>query len=150
MLNLQAGYSADQAATTIFANRQRTSTRGGILKSEAVVHFAHILDESGIQTLEDLVQKADTLPSVETKIRQIPGQLSGLSWRYFLMLGGASHLTKPDRQVLRFLKAATGKNFSTESAQLLLVAVCEQLRSQFPLISPRELDHLIWKYQRTR
>ncbi|WP_395144557.1 hypothetical protein [Armatimonas sp.] len=145
-----SSYSAEQASVTIFANRQRTSTRGGILKAEAVVRFARVLDELGIQTFEDLVQQDDKLPLVETKIRQIPGQTSGLSWRYFLMLAGASHLTKPDRQVLCFFKTATSKNFSTESAQALLVAVCEQLRSQCPLISPRELDHLIWQYQRTR
>ena len=104
----------------------------------------------GIQTFEDLVQHKDKLSLVETKIRQIPGQTSGLSWRYFLMLAGASHLTKPDRQVLRFLKTATGKSFSIEGAQDLLVAVCEQLRLQHSLISPRELDHLIWQFQRTR
>ena len=145
-----SGYSAEEAAVTIFGNRQRTSTRGGILKAEAVVRFARILEDSGIQTFEDLVQQEDELPLVEAKIRQIPGQTSGLSWRYFLMLAGASHLTKPDRQVLRFLKTATGKNFSIENAQALLVAVCEQLRSQYPPISPRELDHLIWQYQRAR
>jgi hypothetical protein len=145
-----SGYSAEEAAVTIFGNRQRTSARGGILKAEAVVRFARILDECGIQTFEDLVQHKDKLPLVEDKIRQIPGQTSGLSWRYFLMLAGASHLTKPDRQVLRFLKTATGKNFSIENAQALLVAVCEPLRSQYPLISPRELDHLIWQYQRAR
>ena len=41
-----SNFSAEQAATSIFANRQRTSARGGILKAEAVVRFARVLDES--------------------------------------------------------------------------------------------------------
>ena len=39
---------------------------------------------------------------LEKKIKEIPGQKSGLSFKYFLMLVGNENLIKPDRMIIRY------------------------------------------------
>ena len=46
--------SFDAFATDIFANRQRTSARSGILKAEAVYRFAAALREAGVEHISDV------------------------------------------------------------------------------------------------
>ena len=69
---------AQRMATEVFANHQRTSTRGGILKSEAVERFTSTMCEHGIEHLQDIEVQ---LPgeALDQEIRKIPGQGSGIS-----------------------------------------------------------------------
>src|SRR5580698_4671667 len=94
----------EEVANTVFRNRQRTSTRSGILKVEATYRFA-----KGLQ--HDL-QRA---------IKSIPGQGSGLSYAYFLMLAGNENGVKADRMVTRFVADALGvRNVPMEKAEELV------------------------------
>ncbi len=140
---------AEKSADTIFKNHQRTSTRNGILKSEAVMRFACILQKYGIETLSDIVSKG--LPAdAEREIMQIPGQKSGLCLRYFYMLSGDDSQAKPDRHILRFLKEQTGQEFSVSQAQGILTNAAESLREKYPHMTVRLLDHSIWNYMAHR
>jgi hypothetical protein len=80
---------------------------------------------------------------------QIPGQRSGISLKYFLMLAGNDNLIKPDRQILSFLKSILNENVSIQDAQALLQQSCEILKKEYPNLNLRLLDHLIWNYQRS-
>lgn len=93
----------DRFAREVFQNRQRTSTRNGILKSEAVLRFATVLHNHGISLLQD-VESRVTDAALDADLRKIPGQKSGISTSYFFMLAGSENLIKPDRRVLRFLE----------------------------------------------
>ena len=76
---------AEESATVLFYNHQRTSSRNGILKAEAVLRFAKVLQKYGVEQLQDM--KCSTLPAeAEQEIKQIPGQKSGLALHYFYML----------------------------------------------------------------
>jgi hypothetical protein len=75
----------------VFQNRQRTSSRGGILKSEAVFHFSTVLHEHGIRFLQDVPAMVMNA-RLGSKLRQIAGQGSGISIRYFFMLAGSESL----------------------------------------------------------
>lgn len=97
-------------AKQVYQNRQRTSTRNGILKAEAILRFAQITHEYGVEYLQD-VEKILGNAEFEAEITHIPGQRSGISLRYFYMLAGSEDFIKPDRMINRFVCEATGKHF---------------------------------------
>lgn len=137
-------------ADTVFENRQRTSTRNGILKAEAVYRFASTLRSYDVNYLQEIPTAATAAHSdqLERDIRNIPGQGSGISLRYFWMLAGSDELIKPDRWILRFLEAALRRRVLTDEAQDLVIGATERLRVKFPHLTPRLLDHEVWKHQR--
>lgn len=137
---------SERMALDVFENAQRTSSRNGILKAEAVWRFAQALRQEGIEYLQDV----PPIPNgnLDEAIRAIPGQASGISLRYFRMLIGADEVIKPDRMILRFVEDATGKSTSAVRAPAVLLHVIARLRTDIPNVTPRALDHAIWEYQR--
>ena len=139
----------EKSADVIFKNHQRTSSRSGILKADAVLRFAKILQEYGIETLADINAKGVPF-EVEQEILRIPGQQSGLSFRYFCMLSGDDSQAKPDRHVLRFLREHTGKDYSIQQARDALEDAVELLKGKYPYLTVRLLDYSIWDYMAHR
>jgi hypothetical protein len=133
----------------IFANRQRTSARNGILKADAVHRFATTLQTFGVEYLQD-VSKIQTNPGFESAIHSIPGQRSGISLQYFWMLTGSEDFIKPDRIVIRFLESALNRSVTVAEAPTLLREASRQLSISYPQITPRLLDYAIWQHQRTQ
>lgn len=134
-------------AEEVYRNRQRTSARNGILKADAVYRFAIVLRKYNIEYLQDMSGAVENI-ALEKDIRSIPGQASGISLKYFFMLAGSDDIIKPDRMILAFLGEALGRPVSMSEAQDLLSAAAKQLRVNYPNLTPRLLDHEIWKYQR--
>ncbi|MEG0597556.1 MAG: nucleoside triphosphate pyrophosphohydrolase [Oscillospiraceae bacterium] len=132
-------------ADSVFQNHQRTSSRSGILKVDAVLRFAKILQQYGVETFADLRNNKLTTQA-EHEIMAIPGQSSGLSLQYFYMLSGEDNLAKPDRHVLRFLEQYTGKKCSVTAAQELLSQAVKLLKAKYPNLTVRLLDYTIWDY----
>jgi len=140
-------YGIEAFASDIFRNRQRTSTRNGILKSEAVFRFARVLERYHVnyfQNVADVIEDID----FENEIRQIPGQRSGITLKYFFMLSGSDNLIKPDTMILRFLSNILVRPVTSHEAQTCLTEVTDGLRVLYPHITPRLLDQTIWVYQR--
>ena len=144
-------------AEEVFQNRQRTSARNGLLKSEAVLLFASALQRHGMNTMDAIPkiawheQLADEMSKpYAQEILSIPGQRSGISLAYFYMLTGSEGIVKPDRMVKRFLVAALGRDLADEEAHREISNACRILQSDYPLITPRKLDHQIWKHQSNR
>lgn len=134
-------------ANEIFSNKQRTSTKNGILKAEAVYRFATVLKRHNGEYLQDVPGlRADT--SLECDIREIPGQRSGISLKAFFMLAGSDDLIKPDRMILRFLHTAIGRIVTLDEAQTLLSQATDYLKPKYPALTPRLFDLVIWDYQR--
>ena len=134
-------------AATIYQNRQRTSTRNGILKAEAVYRFSKGLLEHGVHVLQD-VDKVIGDAAFEARIKAIPGQKSGISLVYFYMLAGEDEKIKPDRMIIRFLEKALQRQVKLEEAQHLLEASASILSAEYKHITPRLLDYQIWNYTR--
>lgn len=128
-------------------NRQRTSARSGILKAEAVYREAVMLRAEGIERPGDVKgARPEVHRTLERRWRyEVPGQASGLSWEYFLMLLDLPGV-KADRMVCRFVAAALGQPESAVSqgyAAGLVYAAADQLG-----VDARHLDFNIWNYQR--
>ena len=129
-------------------NRQRTSSRNGILKAEAVQEAAALLVAAGVETPHAL-RSLDTAARqrLEQRWRDIRGQASGLSWDYFVMLNGMSGV-KADRMIRRFVAEALGARESEvqpPAARALIVAASEELG-----IDERVADFAIWEAMSSR
>jgi hypothetical protein len=135
-------------AARIYRNRQRTSAQSGILKAEAALRFAQALRTFGVEHFQDVDKVADN-SDFEAEILKIPGQRSGISLNYFWMLAGSGDFIKSDRMVIRFLETALAPGSSVEALTLLRGA-SRLLSVEYPGMTPRLLDHEIWKYQRFR
>ncbi|CAM3055438.1 hypothetical protein [Flavobacterium frigoris] len=146
-LNLMEQKSITELTESIYKNRQRTSTRSGILKSEAVIKFLKILQKHEVNKLSDLY-KIISSKEFEIDIKQIPGQKSGISLTYFFMLAGSDDLIKPDRMIIRFLESISEENVSLSDCQIILAEVAKKLQKNGFDITPKKLDNLIWNYQR--
>jgi len=146
-LTLIEGQSIQSITDNIFINRQRTSARNGILKTEAVILFHQTLRKFHFESLND-VKRFATNSQLEDSIRLIPGQRSGISFKYFLMLAGTDDLIKPDRMILRFLESLGIKGITLYDSEILFNDVVGQMNSFGFNLTPRKLDNLIWNYQR--
>ena len=143
--------NGDCGASGLFDNRRLTSPRGGMLKSIAVRDFAIVLKNNDIQTIADLrAASSSTIEKIEKEIKEIKGQGSGISFSYFLMLSGDDNHMKIDRWLLRFVGDALGMaNYNNMSqAYTDLLVVCSELKTIYPELTPRLLDHTIWNYMR--
>lgn len=133
---------------TGMTNRQRTSTRGGIAKAEAVLRHFAVFREHKVDTLQDamaLFSDAEQFVRVDDALRSIPGEGGyGVRRNYLWMLIGRDDLIKPDRMVLRWL-ARQGVQTDPAGARDIIAAVV-------PLVSARlirtvtawEIDHALW------
>jgi hypothetical protein len=127
-------------------NRQRTSSRNGILKAEAVLHEARILEREGVRAPVDLAGASEErLDDLRRRWSTVPGQASGISWRAFSMLIGLAEV-KPDRMIRRYVASALGRSgesaVGVEEARILVMATAAHLG-----VSARDLDYAIWAYQ---
>lgn len=146
-INLYDQYGVVGMAENVYQNRQRTSTRSGILKSEAVLYFSQTLHDYGANYFQD-IDKVIGQQGFEAEIKTIPGQGSGISLRYFYMLAGSDNYVKPDRMMDRFIQSALHKSLSIEEIHETIIKTCRLLEAEYPDLTPRALDNLIWNYQR--
>ncbi len=140
-------FGVDFLTDKVYQNRQRTSTRNGILKSESVLRFSCVLHQHGIKYMQD-VDRVIGQPSFEQEIQQIPGQASGVCLRYFYILAGSPDHVKPDRMILRFIQSALGKAVSPDQGHSYIIEANKILQRDYPSLTPAILDNQIWNYQR--
>ncbi len=108
LLASAAAIGGPEALAEALGNRQRTSTRSGILKAEAVLLTARVLADAEVQsTAALLVLSPKALEGLRADFVAVRGQGSGLSFDYLLMLAGRPGV-KSDRMIRRFVTRATG------------------------------------------
>lgn len=134
--------SSARFAEEVVSNKQRTSSRGGILKAEAAKLCAEALVKEGITTIAEFRDKMN--PSIDRVFMSVKGQSSGISLMYLKMLCGKDDEAKPDRHILRFLARFIGHEPDTAEALSLLDDVTEKLKIDYPSLTTREIDYLIW------
>lgn len=132
-------------------NRNKASTKAGApLKAEAIRAAAVALSEVDITTTADLRDAASDesrLKRVESAWCGVVAQRSGVSWHYVQMLAGTSGV-KPDRMIIRFVADCLALPRATVTPNYALDIVKATAKSMG--MSPSDLDHGIWQYQRRR
>lgn len=136
-------FSPEELANTVFKNRQRTSTRNGILKAEASLLFMKALLNAGIDRYSDLT--AERLVGAGIDIRKVPGQ--NISYDYFVLLAGGQTV-KPDRMIVRFVAdALCVPTVTPATAKEATIGAAQILQKEFRHVDVRLLDSEIWSYE---
>jgi len=140
-------FGAEGMAESVFQNRQRTSSRSGILKAEAVLLYCRTLIKAGINDFPDL--DVERREYAEAIILGLPGQSSGIAFDYFMMLAGDDNLIKPDRMVQRYVAHALDLDSVPQPRQaaILVRLAAKELRTRGQLWTPLSLDNAIWRHQ---
>lgn len=140
---------ADAWATRI-GNRRPTSTaQNAPLKSVAIVNIASKLADLDVQTTDQLraCVHTEALKVIEHAWRTAPGQRSGITWEYALMLAQVPGV-KADRMVIAYTARAIGivpqRLASAQAAALVSRVANEQ---DWDVI---RLDHAIWRFESGR
>ena len=69
--------------------------------------------------------------------------------RYLYMLTGDENRVKPDRHIVRFIKETCAlQKLTDDDVQAIMVRTVEMLKPEYPNITVRFLDSLIWETQR--
>lgn len=145
-------YTDPDMLITVTKNRQYTSTRGGIRKADAVLRYAKILDQHGVDSLADgraALSNEQQMEQIDHGLRTVPGEgAAGVRRGYLWMLVGDQKTVKPDRMVLRWL-ARNGFSVDVGGARSLLREVSESLTDRLDrVVSPWDVDHAIWTAER--
>ncbi len=130
-------------------NRNRTSTQPGApLKASAIRGAASFIEGAGVATPAALrALGPEQLALLKAGWIRLPGQRSGISWRYFLMLAGVPGV-KADRMICRFVQNASGKTKPAIAPGAAGQAVETAARRLD--VSATTLDHAIWRWQSGR
>ena len=139
--------------TVLFENRAYINPKAKVRTSKAdVVRLvATVLVENKIETFDDFA--AFKYPdSLDTQLENLPGMKSGIAIDYLRMLCGEEHGVKADRHIHSFIGAAsdTSKVVSNNEAVRLIQEAARLLAADEDLrhLTPRILDHAIWRVQR--
>lgn len=131
-------------------NKWKTSTRTGAPpKAEAAYGAAKALVEQGMDQVIDVRRALATREQQESSPlkRQwlnLPGQRSGLTWTYFLMLCGVPGV-KADRMVIGYVSRVLEQDVSGQRARELVGNLAQRLE-----INELHLDHAIWRHESGR
>lgn len=139
-------YAGDKLANDIFKNRQRTSTRNGILKAEAVKQIIEIFNNNGIETKGDLLNCED-IDQIEKQVKEVKGQGSGITFEYIMMHAGDENRFKPDRHVYTFFEELLMYGpLSEVELEKTFYKELEIVKMKYPFFTARTLDSLIWEF----
>ena len=132
-------------------NLQRTSTKNGILKAEAVLEVLKVLDKHDIQDVNHFRNLDSTKQEeVDKEILAVKGQGSGIMLKYLYMLVGNDDVCKPDRMLHRFITNISGRKMLDDELQRVMANACEILSKEYPTLTVRTLDNQIWQYQKNQ
>jgi hypothetical protein len=114
----------------------------------AVIHgAADLLAAASVHTREQLeaaLEDPTRHDALKRGWRDLPGQRSGLTWRYFLMNTGMPGI-KADRMITRWTSRAVGRSTTPRQAELILIEAARRLG-----VESRRLDHAVWDHERRR
>lgn len=134
---------SDEEFAEALGSRNKTSSRGGILKSAASRRIAEILAANHVEVFNDvteLLADVGRTVIVEEQLRQVPGAgTQGVRTSYLWMLAGDDQQVKPDRHVLKWMGNVLGRRVSVLEARSLLGDVAQEL-----VLTPWSIDHAIW------
>jgi hypothetical protein len=129
-----------------FGNAQRTSSRGGILKSDAVLAVATALVATGVKTRGDLALNGHA-PRTCAAWTSVHGQGSGISFVYGRMLAGEDDV-KPDRMVLGFVSDVVERRMTDSGlARAIVRRAWAIVQQDHPGLTMTALDAAIWRHQ---
>ena len=129
----------------VVGNHQKVSGR---LKVALFLDCLQVFHEFGIETYQDMQTQFDN-PALEAALSGIHG-IGSATLSYLYMLVGDSNDVKVDRHIRAFATKATDHaNLTDDQIKSLFRFASEELSKDYPGMTPRHLDHIVWVYQRS-
>ena len=130
-------------ADQVLRNQQKLGGKKQIPKEEVCYQLARYLRDLHIETIEDF-QNFESQEILEIVIRAVNG-LDDAGVNYLFMLAGDPDRCKPDVHIHHCVRDACGHDISNEECQLLFTDAVKLLRNQYPNLTVRGLDGIIWR-----
>ncbi len=127
-------------AKTILNNRQKISKK---FKSEICYEVAQKLLQLKINTIDDFKNYKNT-KSLEEVLYSIKG-VGPAGVNYLFMLAGDQNRCKPDVHIHHCIKDACGIDISDSECQYLFANAIALLDIDYPHLTVRHLDGIVWK-----
>ena len=133
-------------ADKVLKNHQKLGGRAGVPKEQVCFKLAQYLSYLHIETIEDF-QSFESQELLEIVIRSVKG-LGDAGVNYLFMLAGDADRCKPDVHIHHSIRDACGTDVSNDDCQILFADAVSILRKEYPNLTVRRLDNIIWrKYQ---
>jgi len=150
LTNIDELGGADQWASRIGNLRPTSTAEGAPLKAEAIRQVALAFVNLGIRTADELrstAANANSLRDAKRAWTAAPGQRSGLTWEYALMLAGVPGV-KADRMVTRYVARALDR----EVEEVSRAEAADMVRrvAQVNDWDVIRTDHAIWRFESGR
>lgn len=138
-------YGCEKFAADLLKNKQRLSGR---LKSEVCYDLSKSLLNLGVHTIEDFqrIQESEG-DRLRSCIHAVKG-IGEAAESYLYMLAGDPNRCKPDVHLLQSMKDAYGCAVEVKYCQEIMEKAVSILRAQYPSLTVRGLDALIWEKYR--
>lgn len=135
----------ERFANEVIKNHQKLG-KGNIPKEIVCYKLAQYLHYLHIDTLEDF-RNFESQELLEVVIRAVKG-IGDAGANYLFMLAGDPSRCKPDVHIHQCVKDSCGRDISNEECQILFTETVQCLNQQYPQLTVRGLDGIIWrKYQ---
>lgn len=133
-------------ADEVIQNHQKLGGKNNIPKENVCYQLAKYLQYLHIDTLEDF-QNFESPELLDIVIRAVAG-IGDAGANYLFMLAGDPNRCKPDVHIHQSIKDSCGCDISNEECQILFQETVQCLNEQYPNLTVRRLDGIIWrKYQ---
>lgn len=135
-------------ADEVLMNHQKLGGKSQIPKEQICYQLAKYLHYLHIDTIEDF-QSFESQELLEIVIRAVKG-IGDAGVNYLFMLAGDTARCKPDVHIHSCIRDACGEDISNEECQELFTDAVHLLNEQFPLLTVRDLDGIIWRTYQNR
>lgn len=116
---------------------------GHVPKEKVCLDIAEALRNLGIETFEDF-QNYPSKEKLADTIKSVKG-MGNAGVNYLFMLTGDDNKSKPDVHIHHCIAEACGKDVSDKECQEIIEEASGILRQDFPNLTVRKLDGVIWR-----
>ena len=144
LLDLLQGVTPAELADIVHNHSQT----GGRLKASLFLDALNTLQRFGIENYQDFQKQMNNL-ELEAALSALQG-MGEATLSYFYMLSGDSGDVKVDQHIRAFTSTATGvPNLTVDQIKRLFRYAAQEMTANDHLgMTARQLDHIVWVYQR--
>ncbi len=135
-------------ADHVLENHQELGGKAHIPKENALLQLATYLKQLHIETIDDF--RNFELPELlENVIRAVKG-MGDAGTNYLFMLAGDPNRCKPDVHIHQCIIDACCEDVTNEECQILFQETAEIFKTEYPTLTVRGLDGIIWRYYQAK
>ena len=135
-------------ADQILKNHQELGGKAHIPKEQVLLQLATYLKLLHIETIDDF-RNFESPELLEIVIRAVKG-MGDAGVNYLFMLAGDPNRCKPDVHIHHCIRDACGEDVTNEECQILFQETVEIFKTEYPRLTVRGLDEIIWEHYQAK